>query len=129
MRLRDYIEKIRSENCRRTLMIKYQSILDVDFKLPENIDQLCLILNALSSDIRLLILYILAQLQEVPICLLASMLKKDETLISHHMKHLKNLGLVFERREGKFRYYTVNYNKLSEALTTLTKMFKVKTSC
>ncbi|ASJ01279.1 ArsR/SmtB family transcription factor [Thermococcus gorgonarius] len=46
------------------------------------------------------------------VCLIAKALGQDQTLISHHLRRLKELGLVEERREGKLRFYRTNEDTL-----------------
>lgn len=39
------------------------------------------------------------------VCILAQVLEADQTLISHHLRTLKRLNLVEERREGRMHFY------------------------
>ena len=82
-------------------------------------------LNALSSAIRLAILYIISIFKEVPVCLIATLLNKDSSLISHHLKYLKTLGLVREKREGKFHVYSINEEVIKELLEKLKKLLNI----
>lgn len=76
------------------------------------------VLKVLSNPIRLKIAFLLLD-GELCICELERILKKEQTLISHHMKAFKELNLVKERRNGKWRYYSLRDEKLREILTVL----------
>ncbi|MCJ8306204.1 MAG: metalloregulator ArsR/SmtB family transcription factor [Nitrosopumilus sp.] len=51
-------------------------------------------------------------------------LKKDQPLVSHHLKTLKKCGIVKSRDEGKKAMYTISNNQLSELITNVTKTSK-----
>ena len=48
-------------------------------------------------------------------------LKKDQPLISHHLKTLKKCGIVKSRDEGKKTMYTISNKQLSELISNVTK--------
>ncbi len=93
----------------------------VDIKLPhhhsQNIDKLlsklpsvdeCIqvaeIFKQISDGTRLRILWLLCHCEE---CVLniSTMMKMSSPAVSHHLRPLKNSGLVVSRREGKEVYY------------------------
>ena len=51
-------------------------------------------------------------------------LKKDQPLVSHHLKTLKNCGIVKSRDEGKKAMYTISNNQLSDLIANVTKTSK-----
>ena len=51
-------------------------------------------------------------------------IKKDQPLISHHLKTLKNCGIVKSRDEGKKAMYSISNNQLSELISSVTKASK-----
>ena len=55
------------------------------------------------------------------VCLIAKALNQDQTLISHHLRTLKNMNLLHERREGKLRFYKTNMEELKKYLSILEK--------
>jgi ArsR family transcriptional regulator len=66
------------------------------------------IMKSLSDGTRLRIMSLLLNSKkEVCICELVDALKLAQYNVSKHMKELKYSGLVNERREGKFIYYSV----------------------
>lgn len=103
---------------------KFKNILNVEIEIPNEIDYLCEMLNILSNDVKLKIIYVLLKIKEAPVCLIASILGKDETLISHHLKQLKIIDLVRLKKEGKFHVYELNFKKLNEIISSLVKILE-----
>ena len=57
-------------------------------------------------------------------------LKKDQPLISHHLKTLKQCGIVKSREEGKKAMYSISNLQLSTLISTVTKTSnKIPTLC
>ena len=48
-------------------------------------------------------------------------LKKDQPLVSHHLKTLKKCGIVKSRDEGKKAMYTISNPQLSALISNVTK--------
>ena len=78
--------------------------------LPD-LDTLALRLKALSDPLRLRILDRL-RTGEHCVCELTDLLDAGQSLLSFHLKTLKDAGLVSDRRDGRWMHYAVN----SEAL-------------
>jgi DNA-binding transcriptional ArsR family regulator len=74
--------------------------------------------KVLANPIRLSILKMLMN-RWMCVCLIAKALNQDQTLISHHLRSLKRMGLLEERREGKLRFYRTNVESLREGLDGL----------
>jgi ArsR family transcriptional regulator len=75
--------------------------------------------QALSDETRLKILGILAG-GERCVCELVSQLEISQPLLSHHLKTLRSAGLVFGRRQGRWMYYRLEADCLSDCCDTLT---------
>lgn len=82
---------------------------------PEVDREIIEFLKALSNPIRLKILK-LTRDNWLCVCLLSEVLGEDQTLISHHLRTLKTLDLVKERREGRMRFYKANTERIEELL-------------
>jgi ArsR family transcriptional regulator, arsenate/arsenite/antimonite-responsive transcriptional repressor len=70
--------------------------------------------HALSDETRLSILERL-RLGERCVCDLTDALDAAQSRLSFHLKVLKDAGLVSDRREGRWMYYTLNSEALTEA--------------
>src|SRR5919107_3515339 len=69
--------------------------------------------HALSDETRLSILQRL-RLGERCVCDLTDALDAAQSRLSFHLKVLKDAGLVNDRREGRWMYYTLNHEALGE---------------
>jgi ArsR family transcriptional regulator len=69
--------------------------------------------HALSDQTRLSILQRL-RFGERCVCDLTDALDAAQSRLSFHLKVLKDAGLVSDRREGRWMYYTLNANALAE---------------
>src|ERR687896_632733 len=69
--------------------------------------------RALSDENRLRIVEMLTS-GERCVCELTSALDLGQSLLSHHLKTLKDAGLVTDRRDGRWVYYTLNCDALDE---------------
>jgi ArsR family transcriptional regulator, arsenate/arsenite/antimonite-responsive transcriptional repressor len=72
--------------------------------------------SALSDPVRLRVLSILAASPEgeVCVCEFVEPLGKSQPTISHHMKILSEAGLVQGDRRGKWVWYSLNHQRLSD---------------
>jgi ArsR family transcriptional regulator, arsenate/arsenite/antimonite-responsive transcriptional repressor len=69
--------------------------------------------HALSDGTRLSILQRL-RMGERCVCDLTDVLDAAQSRLSFHLKVLKDAGLVTDRREGRWMYYTLNTETLAE---------------
>jgi ArsR family transcriptional regulator len=70
--------------------------------------------HALSDETRLEILDCLRTCERC-VCELTDHLDAAQSRLSFHLRVLKNAGLVTDRREGRWMYYTLNPEALTEA--------------
>lgn len=63
--------------------------------------------KALGDETRLTILQMLKG-QEMCVCEILARLEMTQSAVSHHLKILKQAGLVTDKREGKWIYYSLN---------------------
>ncbi|AJQ26968.1 ArsR/SmtB family transcription factor [Pelosinus fermentans] len=66
-----------------------------------------LIFKALGDDIRLEIVKMLID-KELCVCDILAAFDKSQPAISHHLKVLKQSGIVVDKRDGKWVYYQLN---------------------
>lgn len=86
-------------------MNSYDCCSDKSFK-SKKIGELSNLLKIVSENSRLQILCIL-QKNEHCVCELIKETKLSQSLISHHLKDLKDVGLVSDRKEGKWIHYSL----------------------
>ncbi len=72
----------------------------------KEIEELSSLLKIISDHNRLQILCIL-QNDEHCVCELMEHVKLSQSLISHHLKDLKDFDLVSDRKDGKWSYYSL----------------------
>lgn len=72
--------------------------------------------QALADPTRLTLLAALLEAGELCVCDLAWIAERAQNLVSHHMRVLRNSGLVRSRREGKLVMYSAT--ERGEALVT-----------
>lgn len=75
--------------------------------IDHSIDHLAVGLKALADEKRLRILTLLAG-GERCVCELQEALDAGQSLLSFHLKNLKDAGLVVDRRQGRWVYYALN---------------------
>jgi ArsR family transcriptional regulator len=78
-----------------------------------NVERAAELFHALSDQTRLSILQRL-RLGEKCVCDLTDALDAAQSRLSFHLKVLKDAGLVTDRREGRWMYYTLNTESLAE---------------
>jgi ArsR family transcriptional regulator, arsenate/arsenite/antimonite-responsive transcriptional repressor len=80
--------------------------------------------HALSDATRLLILERL-RFGERCVCDLTDALDAAQSRLSFHLKVLKDAGLVTDRREGRWMYYTLNAEALDEVVERIEELRSV----
>lgn len=74
--------------------------------------------KALGEETRLRMLEIIAE-EELCNCQLMERMNISQSLVSHHIKILKQAGIIDERRNGKWMYYTINTENTEAYLVSL----------
>ena len=82
------------------------------------------LLKCICDDTRFEILELLQKNKELCVNDFVKKLKKDQPLVSHHLKTLKKCGIVKSREEGKKAMYTISNSQLSELISNITKTSK-----
>jgi DNA-binding transcriptional ArsR family regulator len=74
---------------------------------PEDADVAAGKARALSDPTRLMLAAALIEANELCVCDLAWIAERSQTLVSHHVRALRNHGIVRSRREGKMVMYSL----------------------
>jgi DNA-binding transcriptional ArsR family regulator len=82
------------------------------------------LLKCICDDTRFEILDMLQKNKELCVNDFVDQIKKDQPLISHHLKTLKNCGIVKSRDEGKKAMYSISNSQLSELISNISKVSK-----
>lgn len=81
-----------------------QSLEEVD----DSIEQVTKILKLAANDVRLKILYLLGQEEQLCPCDLGDILDMSIPAVSQHLRKLKDGGLVTTERDGQVIFYSLN---------------------
>src|SRR6476660_4706116 len=92
-----------------------------------NLSRAAELFHALSDQTRLSILSRL-RLGERCVCDLTDALDAAQSRLSFHLKVLKDAGLVTDRREGRWMYYTLNKDTLGEMAELLDSLASAPTA-
>lgn len=88
-------------------------------KINRNIE----ILKVLADGTRLKIILLLSK-QEMAVCELIAALNLSQPAVSHHLKLLKQAGLIQDNREGKWILYTINKENFNICTQDLKTFFE-----
>lgn len=93
------------DKCNRVNPEQIEALLQ---KVPgsEHITRMSAVFQALQSDTRLKLLFLLRQ-KEMCVCELEQALEVTQSAVSHGLRTLRQLDLVRVRREGKFTVYYI----------------------
>ncbi len=87
---------------------------------PSDLCKVAEFLKVVSEESRLKILCLLKK-EELCVCQIWKELELSQNLTSHHLKILKDSGLVSQRKEGLKVFYSLRRSKLDECLGLLNK--------
>lgn len=73
------------------------------------------ILRALAHPLRMKILEFIDQNEEINVNKIYNTLHLEQSITSQHLRILRMAGLVETQREGKYIYYSLNYDKIHNA--------------
>jgi len=122
MKIRELIESEGfDEKQRRTVLRTYSEsgIPDIELDLDPSVDPCVLkFLKAISNPLRFQILKILRK-GWLCVCVISALLERDQTLISHHIRTLKEANLLLEKRVGKMHFYRLNTDEFDFCMERL----------
>lgn len=107
--IRLFADKIQIENCRKTLQDN-----------QDTFTQLSSVLSLAGNEVRLKILFLLNEENELCPCDLSDILGMSIPAVSQHLRKMKDGGLIASRREGQ----TIFYSLLSGSNSLLRLIFK-----
>jgi len=78
-------------------------------------------LKALADEKRMQIIKLLGR-RSICVCELESLVELTQPAVSHHLKILREAGVVSDTRQGKWIFYSLNEDNYAEMLTALTAL-------
>lgn len=111
--IRVFADKIQIDNCRATLQANEKAF-----------GQLSSLLALAGNEVRLKILFLLEEENELCPCDLSDILGMSIPAVSQHLRKLKDGNIIEARRSGQ----TIFYSLKSEQLTLLQPFFKIITN-
>jgi DNA-binding transcriptional ArsR family regulator len=73
-----------------------------------------MILRALNHKLRQQLLKLIDENQKITVTEIYVNLRLEQSVVSQHLAILRRAGIVTTKREGKFIYYSLNYNRIKE---------------
>lgn len=83
--------------------------------------KLSALLKALADETRITILELLQE-GELCVCEIMDDLSLSQPAVSHHLKTLRQIGFIDDRREGKWVFYSLNPELLAEVEQLLQRL-------
>ena len=75
-----------------------------------------MILRSINHKLRQQIIKLLDEFQKMTVTDIYVKLRLEQSVASQHLPILRRAGIVSTSRDGKFIYYSVNYNRLEEVV-------------
>jgi len=95
-----------------------ESIIQAD---PEKLEKVAFMLKTIAHPLRISIISLLVNEDKLCVNDICERLDSEQSLTSHHLKHMKLSGILGSKREGKKIFY---YLKLKEVVTVIDCMNK-----
>ncbi|WP_462411003.1 ArsR/SmtB family transcription factor [Neobacillus sp. Marseille-QA0830] len=92
------------------------SLLKQQIDQTKNIVEVTKLFKALSDETRMKVAYALTLEKELCVCDVAEIVGATTATTSHHLRHLKSLGLAKYRKEGKLVYYSLDDDHVKQLI-------------
>lgn len=89
----------------------------------QNLDRSAEILRALAHPLRLKIMAYIDKQRQTNVNSIYNTLKLEQSITSQHLRILRNANIVIARRDGKFIYYTLDYDRIDKVNELLKTFF------
>ena len=77
------------------------------------------LMRALAHPLRLKILEFLDQNKNIQVNQIYNTLKIEQSIASQHLRILKNAGVLVADKDGKYMHYTIDYQRVSNAVKAI----------
>lgn len=92
----------------------------------DELQQAAELLRALSHPLRLKILEFIDKNNAVNVNKIHSSLKLEQSITSQHLRILRMADIVETKRDGKFIFYAINYERLEVVMQSIGKFVRNK---
>ena len=82
------------------------------------------LLRALTHPLRMKILAFIDQQGDINVNKIYNTLNLEQSITSQHLRILRNAGVVDTKRNGKYIYYRINYDKVGEVMDSIRGFLK-----
>ena len=79
------------------------------------------LMRALAHPLRLKILEFLDQNKNIQVNQIYNTLKIEQSIASQHLRILKNAGVLVADKDGKYMHYTIDYQRVSNAVRAINR--------
>ncbi|MFK7935294.1 MAG: ArsR/SmtB family transcription factor [Saprospiraceae bacterium] len=83
------------------------------------------ILRALAHPLRMKILEFIDQNDEINVNKIYNTLNLEQSITSQHLRILRLAGLVSTTREGKFIHYSIDYDRITNAIGSINSFLEL----
>lgn len=90
------------------------------------LEQSAEVLRALAHPLRLKILAFIDKNTKINVNKIYNTLKLEQSITSQHLRILRNVDLVKTKRDGKFIFYSINYEKVKRVNKITASFMKKK---
>lgn len=84
------------------------------------------VMRAIAHPLRLRIIRFIDKNRKINVNKIYNKLKLEQSITSQHLRILRDANLVNADRDGKFIYYSINYDKMEQIVGSVDKYFKEK---
>ena len=82
-----------------------------------------MILRALNHKLRQQLLHLLDEQPKITVTEIYVKLRLEQSVVSQHLAIMRRANVVLTKRDGKFIYYSVNYDRLKEISVFIEQLF------
>ena len=104
---------VMSQSLQAVVLLNGKTQIKVDFI---HTKKASLILRSINHKLRQQIIKLLDEFQKMTVTEIYVKLRLEQSVASQHLAILRRAGIVSTSRDGKFIFYSVNYNRLEEVV-------------
>ena len=91
----------------------------IDKKEVEKLERIAAILKTVAHPLRLGVVHLLEQYEELTVSSICERLDSEQSLTSHHLQTMRLKGILSSRRDGRSIYYSLKEKEVSVVIECL----------